>query len=80
MQHASRPANHMRRQALHAGQRLVIWPKDPSQAFKVAEEALRHVTKRVSQLMDAVPMTKPGVPAAYEHPVFTPGHTAVLQP
>ena len=38
------------------------------------------MTKEVLHLRDAVPTSKPDVPASREHPVFTPGHTPMQQP
>ena len=38
------------------------------------------MTNQVFRLTDAVPKSKPDVPATREHPVFTPGHAPVRQP
>ena len=38
------------------------------------------MTKQVFQLKDAVPTSKPDVPATREHPMFAPGHAPVQQP
>ena len=38
------------------------------------------MTKQVFQLKDAVPTSKPDVPATREQPVFAPGHAPVQQP
>ena len=38
------------------------------------------MTKKVFQLKEPLPTSKPDVPAACEHPVFAPGHAPVQQP
>ena len=78
--HATRYAAHMCRHAAGIGHQLLSWPTDPPDAVQAAEEMLGIVTKQVFQLKDAVPTSKPNVPAAREHPVIALGHTPVQQP
>ena len=70
----------MRHHGAHAGQRFLTWPMDPPDALQAAEETLGIMTKQLLQLTDAVPTSKPDVPAPREHPVFTPGHAPEQQP
>ena len=78
--HATRLAVHMRRYPAQAGQRLLIWPTDPPDTLQAAEETFCIMTKQVFQLTDAVPTSKPDIPATREHPVFTPAQAPVQQP
>ena len=78
--HASRYTAQMRRNGTGTGHRLLTWPTDPPDTLREAEEVLGLMTKQVFQLKDAVPTSKPNVPATREHPVFAPGHAPVQQP
>ena len=78
--HATRYTAHMRRHGAGTGHRLLTWPTDPPDALQEAKEVLGLMTKRVFQLKDPVPTSKPDVPAAREHPVFAPVHAPVQQP
>ena len=78
--HATRYTAHMRHHGAGIGHRLLTWPTDPPDALREAKEVLGLMTKQLFQLKDTVPMSKPGVPAAREHPVFAPGHAPVQQP
>ena len=71
---------HMHCHGAGTWQRLVTWPTDPPDALKAAEGTLGIRTKQVFQLNNAVPTSKPDVPATREHPVFTPGYAPVQQP
>ena len=77
--HASRYTAHMRRHGTGTGHRLLTWPTDPPNTLQEAEEVLGLMTKQVFQLKDAVPMSKPDVPATREHPVFAPVQAPVQQ-
>ena len=70
----------MRRHGANAGQQLLTWPTDPSDALQAAEETLGIMTKQVLLLTHAVATYKPDVAATREQPVFTPGHAPVQQP
>ena len=78
--HATRYTTHMCRHGTGTGHRLLTWPTDPPDTLREAEEVLDLMTKQVFQLKDAVPTSKPDVPATREHPVFAPGHAPVQQP
>ena len=78
--HATRYTAHMRRHGTGTGHRLLTWPTNPPDTLREAEEVLGLMTKQVFQLKDAIPTSKPDVPATREHPVFAPGHAPVQQP
>ena len=54
----------MRRHGSGTGHRLLTWPMDPPDALQAAEVTLGIRTRQVFQLKDAVPTSKPDVPAA----------------
>ena len=78
--HATRCTAPMRRHGADTGQRFLTWPTNSPDAPQAAEETVAIMTNQVFQLKDAVPTSKPDVPATGEHPVFAPGHAPAQQP